>query len=137
VTRGRSRLAAGTLALVASALLAACSVAAGGGPRVEITMRYSHFEPTVLHVPHGQPITFVLRNADPIDHEWIVADAATHEAHRKGTEPHHAERPTEVSVSARTTGRTLITFPEPTRLTFICHLPGHEAYGMTGTLIVD
>ena len=136
MTLHRSGLAAGTLALFASVVLAACSVAAGG-TKVEITMRYSQFEPTLIHVPHGQPITFVLRNDDPIDHEWIVADAATHEAHRTGTEPHHAERPTEVSVAGRSTVRTLITFTEPTTLTFICHLPGHEAYGMRGTLIVD
>ena len=136
MTLRRPGLAAGALTLLASVLLAACSVAAGG-QRVDIRIRYSSFEPAVIDVPHGQPITFVLRNDDPIDHEWIVADAATHEAHRTGTEPHHAERPTEVSIPARTTVRTLITFPEPTRLTFICHLPGHEAYGMTGMLIVD
>jgi uncharacterized cupredoxin-like copper-binding protein len=137
MTRRRPGLAAGALALLASVLLAACSVAAGTGPRVGITIHYSHFEPNVVHVPHGQPITFVLRNDDPIDHEWIVGDVATHEAHRTGTEPHHGERPTEVSVAARSTVQTIVTFPEPVRLTFICHLPGHEAYGMVGTLIVD
>ncbi len=137
MTRRRPGLAAGTLALLASVLLAACSAAAGGGPPVQITMRYSQFEPAVVHVPRGQPITFVLRNDDPIDHEWIVGDAATHEAHRTGTEPHHAARPTEVSVAARSTVRTVVTLPGPARLTFVCHLPGHEAYGMTGTLIVD
>ena len=28
------------------------------------------------------------------------------------------------------------TFTTPGTLTYVCHLPGHEAYGMTGTLIV-
>ena len=49
------------------------------------------------------PVTFVLRNDDPIDHEWIVGDAAVHERHRTGTEPVHAARPTEVRIPAGTT----------------------------------
>ena len=42
------------------------------------------------------------RNDDPIDHEWIVGDAAVHERHRTGTEPVHASRPTEVTIPAGT-----------------------------------
>ena len=30
-----------------------------------------------LTVPAGVPVTIVLRNDDPIDHEWIVGDAAS------------------------------------------------------------
>ena len=81
-------------------------------------------------------MTFVIRNADPIDHEWIVGDAALHERHRTGTEPAHDQRPTEVSVDALQERRTTVTFPTPGTYTFVCHLPGHEAYGMTGTLTV-
>ena len=29
-----------------------------------------------------------------------------------------------------------MTFATPGTLTYVCHLPGHEAYGMTGTLVV-
>src|SRR6266487_889137 len=75
-------------------------------------------------------------NADPIDHEWIVGDAALHERHRTGTEAHHDGRPTEVSIDALTTRETTVSFSTPTTLTFVCHLPGHEAYGMVGTLTV-
>ena len=32
---------------------------------------------------------------------------------------------------------TTITFDEPGTLQYICHLPGHEAYGMVGTLTVE
>ena len=39
------------------------------------------------------PVTFVLHNGDPIDHEWIVGDAAVHERHRAGTEPVHGVAP--------------------------------------------
>jgi uncharacterized cupredoxin-like copper-binding protein len=103
---------------------------------VEIDIRYSHFSPAAVTVPAGRPITFVVVNGDPIDHEWIVGDAALHERHRTGTEPLHNARPTEISIDAMRERRTTITFASPGTLTFICHLPGHEAYGMTGTLIV-
>ena len=41
-----------------------------------------------------------------------------------------------ISLDAGATRRTTVTLDEPGTLTFICHLPGHEAYGMTGTLVV-
>ena len=78
----------------------------------------------------------MITNGDPIDHEWIVGDAAVHLRHRNGTEPVHAARPTEVSIEAGREVRTTVTFTAPGSLTFVCHLPGHEAYGMTGTLEV-
>jgi uncharacterized cupredoxin-like copper-binding protein len=32
--------------------------------------------------------------------------------------------------------QTTIIFDEPGSLQYICHLPGHEAYGMVGTLTI-
>jgi uncharacterized cupredoxin-like copper-binding protein len=99
-------------------------------------MRYSAFTTTKVVATAGVPITVVLVNNDPIDHEWLVGDAAFHDRHRTGMETHHGDRPTEVAVPAGTTVTTVITFPEPGEYRFICHLPGHEAYGMVGTLRV-
>ncbi|HET9520104.1 MAG TPA: cupredoxin domain-containing protein [Candidatus Limnocylindrales bacterium] len=103
---------------------------------VEIQVHFSRFGPESITVPAGRPVTFVLANTDPIDHEWIVGDAATHLRHRTGTEPAHDARPTEISLPAMAERRTTVTFDRPGVLTFVCHLPGHEAYGMAGTLIV-
>ena len=103
---------------------------------IEIDIHYSHFSPAAITVPAGRPVTFVIVNNDPIDHEWIVGDAALHERHRTGTEPVHNARPTEVSIDALHERRTTVTFASAGTLTFVCHLPGHEAYGMTGTLVV-
>ena len=103
---------------------------------VQIDIRYSHFSPDTITVPAGRPTTFVVVNSDPIDHEWIVGDEALHERHRTGTEPVHNARPTEISIDALHERRTTVTFASPGTLTFICHLPGHEAYGMVGTLTV-
>jgi uncharacterized cupredoxin-like copper-binding protein len=110
--------------------------ARGGDDAIEITMRYSAFDPTQVVVRAGEPVTFVLINGDPIDHEWLVGDEAFHERHRTGTEPHHGDRPEEVSVAAGATVTTIVTFRSPGEYRFICHLPGHEAYGMVGLLRV-
>jgi uncharacterized cupredoxin-like copper-binding protein len=104
--------------------------------RVVITIHYSHFAPDAVSVTHGVPVTFVLVNTDPIDHEWIVGDAALHARHRTGTEPVHGSRPTEVSIPAMTTKETTVTFAQPGVLQYICHLPGHEQFGMVGSLTV-
>jgi uncharacterized cupredoxin-like copper-binding protein len=128
-----------TLAAVALLLGAAVVAGCGATPtpqRVEILIHYSHFSPAEVSVPHGVPVTFVLVNEDPIDHEWLIGDAAFHERHRTGTEPAHGERPDEVSVRAFTSAQTTLTFDEPGDVVFICHFPGHEAYGMVGVLHV-
>jgi uncharacterized cupredoxin-like copper-binding protein len=117
--------------------LASCGTGTMVGPlRIEIDIHYSHYVQSAITVPAGRAVTFVIRNEDPIDHEWIVGDAALHERHRTGTEPVHDSRPTEVTIAAGTTKATTITFNTPGTYLYICHLPGHEAYGMVGTLVV-
>jgi uncharacterized cupredoxin-like copper-binding protein len=133
--------AVAALGLGLAAALGAAAVAGAVGRSaepvvVQIDIRYSHFSPDTITVPAGRPITFVVVNSDPIDHEWIVGDEALHERHRTGTEPVHNARPTEISIDALNERRTTVTFASPGTLTFICHLPGHEAYGMVGTLTV-
>jgi uncharacterized cupredoxin-like copper-binding protein len=78
----------------------------------------------------------MLVNEDPIDHEWLIGDAAFHERHRTGTDAQHGTRPNEVSIPALSTEQTTLTFEEPGTVRYICHLPGHEAYGMVGTVTV-
>jgi uncharacterized cupredoxin-like copper-binding protein len=133
-------LVSASLAIAAGLAVTAMVAAAVGGHRDPVTVRisvhYSHYSTSEVTVPAGRPVTFILDNTDPIDHEWILGDAAVQERHRTGTEPYHASRPSEVSLDAGTTKTTTITFDKPQVLTFVCHLPGHEAYGMTGTLIV-
>jgi uncharacterized cupredoxin-like copper-binding protein len=140
-----------TLALVGGILLAlglaGIAAAWSGGPggtgpghaanQVEVSMRFSAFSTSKLRATAGVPVTVVLRNDDPIDHEWLVGDASFHDRHRTGTEAHHGARPTEVSVPAGSTVTTTVLFRVPGSYPFICHLPGHEAYGMVGVLVVS
>ena len=136
---GRLALAGGiALSLGLAGIAAAWSQAAAELPTtVEIPIRYSHYERKELKVRAGAAVTFVLENKDPIDHEWIVGDTAVHERHRTGTEPVHGSRPTEVTIPAGATRTTTVTFGTPGTYLYICHLPGHEAYGMVGTVVVE
>jgi len=126
--------------VVAGLLLAVAAATAGCAPSaqtVTIAIHYSAFDQPALTVPAGVPITFVLVNEDPIDHEWLIGDDGFHEAHRTGTHASHGDVPTEVTIPALETVRTTITFEEPGTLAYICHLPQHEAYGMVGVLTVE
>ena len=115
------------------------TAASGGGSdnTRTIAIHYSRFSEDLIEVKAGVPVTFELRNEDPILHEWIVGTEEVHERHRTGTEPYHDEVPTEVSLPAYETRLTTVTFDEPGDYPFVCHLPGHEAYGMKGVIRVE
>jgi uncharacterized cupredoxin-like copper-binding protein len=135
---GRLALAGGIALSLGLAGIAAAWVGlpSAGPEKVEIGIHYSHYQVSSVTVRAGVAVTFVLHNSDPIDHEWIVGDAAVHERHRTGTEPVHASRPTEVTIPAGESRVTTVTFNTTGTYLYICHLPGHEAYGMVGTVVV-
>ncbi len=123
-------------------LMAAGLVLSGCSPRVsertvELTVHHSKFSLEELRVRPGETVRFVLRNTDPIPHELIVGDQWVQDVHEAGTESHHADRPGEVSVAPGATAVTTYRFGSSGgRLLFGCHLPGHWAYGMKGTITV-
>ena len=117
---------------------AACAAAgaADGERTVEIRISRSRFEPAAVRVSPGAPVRFVIRNDDPIDHEFIVGDEEVHRRHAAGNEPHHGAVPGEVSVPPRQVRETTFRFDQPGTYAFACHLPGHLAYGMQGQVYV-
>jgi uncharacterized cupredoxin-like copper-binding protein len=123
-------------ALLLAVLAGGCAPTARASDEATIAFHYSRFVPSEVRVPAGVPVTFTLRNDDPIEHEWIVGPATIHNVHRTGTDPVHDSRPDEVTVPAYQSRTTTLTFDHPGTYAFICHLPGHEAYGMVGTLVV-
>jgi uncharacterized cupredoxin-like copper-binding protein len=131
-------LAAAGLLLTAGALLLQSGRAPAATPRtVVITIHHTHFQPAVVKVEPGTTVRFVLRNTDPIDHEFIVGDESVHRRHRVGRDKHHhGDVPGEVSVPSGTEASTTYRFDRPDNFAYICHLPGHEAYGMVGTVEV-
>ncbi len=129
------------VALVALGLGGCAAAGAGaadpeGVRTVVLDVHHSRFSLAGLRVEVGETVRFVVRNADPIPHELIVGDQGVQDVHERGTEAHHGDRPGEVSVAAGASAETTYTFSKEGRLYFGCHLPGHWAYGMQGTISV-
>jgi uncharacterized cupredoxin-like copper-binding protein len=142
-----SRLARFGIALGASALVAATGYAvdASGteptalGPgvvTVEVHIEHSRFDLGTLRVQEGTLVQFVVHNDDPIDHELVVGDASVHLRHTTGGERRHPPVPGEVSIAPGDTAMTFYRFTTPGPVVYACHLPGHLAFGMQGTIEV-
>jgi uncharacterized cupredoxin-like copper-binding protein len=115
-----------------------------GGPSqaatgiVHIEIHHSRFVPASLSLGAGQTVRFVVHNADPIDHEFIVGDQATQDRHEHGLEDHHdGSVPGEISVPTGAVVTTTYHLDRPGQLLYGCHLPGHWAYGMRGVIRVS
>ena len=129
----------GLVAAAARVVAPACAGAGAGASErtVELTVHHSQFSLADLQVRPGQTVRFIVHNTDPIPHELIVGDQAVQDRHEAGIEAHHGDRPGEVSVVGGTTAVTTFRFgPAGTPTFFGCHLPGHWAYGMHGTITV-
>ncbi|MGH2718780.1 MAG: cupredoxin domain-containing protein [Actinomycetota bacterium] len=138
------------------ALVVSLAVVAGAGgtafarsrqiPTVTITIHYSHFYPSDVAVKAGTAVRFTVVNTDPIDHEFIVGDEALQQQEETGTDTvHDGSVPGQISVPAGTTRSLVVTMPRRSpdqppgvpgagSLIFACHLPGHYAYGMRGSI---
>lgn len=124
------------LAAVLAAGVALSGCAGEAERTVELTVQHSRFSADYLQVRPGETIRFVLRNTDPIPHELIVGDESVQAVHETGTDALHGDRPGAVSVAPGATAVTTFRFGPAGRLLFGCHLPGHWAYGMKGTIRV-
>jgi uncharacterized cupredoxin-like copper-binding protein len=123
--------------VAAGLALAGCAGGHGAERTVELSVRHSKFSLDELRVRPGETVRFVLRNTDPIPHELIVGDQSVQDVHELGTEAHHGDRPGEVSVAPGATAVTTYRFGHAGgRILFGCHLPGHWAYGMKGTITI-
>ena len=103
---------------------------------VDVDAHYSRFSIEHLRVYQGTLVRFVVTNQDPIHHEFIVGPDDVHAAHEAGHEAFHPPVPGEVSLDPGETGLTTYLFDDPGTVRFACHLPGHLAYGMKGTVTV-
>jgi uncharacterized cupredoxin-like copper-binding protein len=122
-------------AALAGSVVALVAAAGGDGVRtITVTIRYSAFTPDRILVEPGETVRFVVRNDDPIDHEFLIGDESVQRIHESGTEAHHGAKPGEVSVPAGETVSTTYTFGPAGSTLLGCHLPGHYAYGMRGTI---
>ena len=115
--------------LVAGLAFSACSLTAvGGGREITVTARETEhgmsFEPDVITVEAGDEVTFVIKNAGSVDHEF--------ESYREGEAGID-----EIIIPPGGTRRASWTAPsEAATFKVYCDLPGHRAAGMELTLKV-
>ena len=106
-------------------LLAACAGGGGGGGGTVITAKRGGFafEPNTITVPVNQPVAITLKNPDTQAHDWRVRGTGL------------PEEPTLYADPGKEQTKTF-TFPRAGEFQTYCSLPGHEAAGMVGKLIV-
>ena len=135
--RGGLRL---VLAIALIAVPAACRPAAADErvETVEITIHYSHFDPSTFAFAPGTTVRFVVHNTDPIDHEFILGSPAVQEHIEHTAHPEHdGSVPGQISVPAGSTVETTYTFGRRGTVLLGCHIAGHYAYGMRGSVRVS
>ena len=109
------------------------------------------YEPRVITVTVGQPVTFKISNTSTVDHEALLGDEKAQNAHAKemkamaGMEGHHSDLGTKlkgkpgqgfVEIAPKKTAEITTTFAKVGRTILGCHLPGHYEGGMRLTVIV-
>jgi uncharacterized cupredoxin-like copper-binding protein len=107
-----------------------------GTVTVRLVVRDSQFVPSRIHVRPHTEVRFEVVNRDFLNHEFIIGDDTVHARHEGGHEPWHLPVLGEVSIAPHTTGVTTYSFHAPGKVLFACHLPGHFAYGMFGSVSV-
>ncbi len=134
------------LAFLASAAIAAgvagCSPAGAGvaARAIPIVMTDAMvFEPATVTVGLGDSVTFNVKNAGQIAHEFFVGNGTAQDEHE--VEMHHMsavghDHATGVYVEAGDAKALTITFVHAGTLLMGCHEPGHWGAGMKGTIIV-
>jgi Cu+-exporting ATPase len=97
------------------------------------------FVPNQLDVRAGETIAFEIRNAGAVPHEFFIGTSAEQQAHEAemANGSQMMDEPNGVDVPAGTTARLVYTFDQPGMLEYGCHVPGHYAAGMRGTITVN
>ena len=130
------------------------TVATAAPVRVVMNDRF-RYRPSSIVVRAGRRVTFAVTNAGKLPHEFILGDRATqldHErrmqampadgdhmmhAHALGSADHASGGAAGgLTVPPGQTGRLTWTFHDPGVVLYGCHVLGHWAAGMKGTIVV-
>jgi uncharacterized cupredoxin-like copper-binding protein len=101
------------------------------------TMRYT---PSALRVRRGETVTFVVRNAGRVMHEFVIGTPAGLAAHAEAMKRHPGmehDEPYMAHVPPGQTRRITWTFSEGGNFLAGCLVPGHWEAGMKAELNVD
>ncbi len=129
----------------AAALVSVLAACGGASPNVEsektvrIILGHLRFAPDSFSVAAGTTVNFVLVNGDPTDHEFVVGTEEVQKEHARAAAfagDHAAHDPNRAAVPAGETVEFTYTFDQPGTVIYGCHVDGHYAQGMRGTIEV-
>jgi uncharacterized cupredoxin-like copper-binding protein len=114
--------------------------------RVVMNDRF-RYRPSSIRVRAGRRVTFAVTNAGKLPHEFTLGDRATqldHEHQMQEMAPtghvhdhmHESAGTGTLTVPPGETRRLTWTFEEPGLVLYGCHVLGHWAAGMKGTIVV-
>jgi uncharacterized cupredoxin-like copper-binding protein len=126
---------------------------ATGAPVRVVMNDHFRYRPSAIMVRAGRRVTFAVTNAGRLRHEFILGDRATqleHERQMREAAPTagghtHLHGPTDhaghpdagaLTVPPGQTRRLTWTFHDPGIVLYGCHVLGHWAAGMQGTIVV-
>jgi uncharacterized cupredoxin-like copper-binding protein len=129
--------------MLAPLVLAGCPSSTGQSDvrEIRIVMTEFKYDPPQIAVKPGEKVRFVLVNQGTVEHELILGDQAKQDEHEaemaKGGHT-MGNKPGEKSAAAGKTERLEFTFPaQPGSLIYGCHVPGHWASGMKGSVTIQ
>jgi uncharacterized cupredoxin-like copper-binding protein len=123
------RVALGTIAFLAIALLVAACSSAGGqsdGSPTEVQIKLSEFkiESSETTFTVGTPYRFVIKNEGTVAHAWEIMPRGETDTSRALVQVGESQLPPGATVTQE------YTFTQPGDLEFACHVPGHYEAGM-------
>lgn len=109
---------------------------------VRITATDVAFNVKQLDVKAGETVRFVVTNKGEITHEFVLANAADHQAHEQemtSMDPTMGmpDEPNAVSVKPGETKELVWTFAVAKGIQFACDIPGHAEQGMKGDVNIN
>jgi uncharacterized cupredoxin-like copper-binding protein len=98
------------------------------------------FRPSRITVRQGRTVTFQITNVDQLAHEFVIGDREEQEHHEEMMQrlgdTHMHDHANAISVLPGETKRLTWTFPDRGTVLIGCHVLGHWAAGMKGSILV-
>ena len=97
------------------------------------------FKPARLEVNVGQTVTFFVTNSGKTKHEFVIGDKAYQRQHEEDMASGHTlmhNAGNAIQLPPGNTERLTWTFTYPGHFLYGCHVAGHYAAGMVGTIKV-
>ncbi|MCC7118067.1 MAG: cupredoxin domain-containing protein [Anaerolineales bacterium] len=133
--------------LFTALFLSACGAqAAAPSADIAVDLQDFAFAPTSITVPANQPVTIAFTNSGTQEHDFVIQQIPVTDVEMEGapaSQDHHmmmgsdaAEYDLHMPTAAGAASKLSFIATQPGTYKIFCSVPGHEAAGMVGELIV-